>query len=913
VLVHVALTGQLPFQGKRLQEVIAAILHQPPPALPPESEAVFGRIVASCLAKRPQDRPRSAAELVTMLDRASGRGGAAASESPRGRRLFGRDAELEIVESALRDVTAGRPRTLIVEGETGSGRSAVLEEARLVAATHGFARVAASLSSGASLVGALLAAARAELAPHGREDRIGQALDSGAFGPAAALIRALLTPGSDAVLESRDQAAWAAEHLLRGIANASPLLFTLDDLDRAGDEDLRLLGVVVRRIADLRVLVLAANRPGGAPFPAAPSEGVRTLRLGALGPPAILRLLEDRAGGRKFDARIAELVSRRTAGNPLFAQALFRHLVETGGIESGEDGFRLVAGAELATLPDGVRDVFARRVARLDPDEREVLEAAAVDGDGFDGDTLAAVLETSKLTVLRRVQRLCNRSEYVAVEGDRFRFVHPILREVVYAQIAPEFRREMHAALATHLEGRSEPADPERVGRHWKAAGHPDRARPYLIEAATHHPNDRKRRLALIDESGLLTEEVDDATLVRLGDSLSLFSGLLVEQGRLADSERMTEILTRAADRAGDAELLALVRVTAVLTRITVTRVEPGDPEILLGVLSTSRSLRTLGKAHYGLAVIAMRGGEVVEAESRARTADEIFLRIGDRGRHSSVLNVLATIADRRGEHAAAESLWSESADESEASGRRLDAAISRINRVTAAIGDGRIDGARAILEDAVRTLEIEGEAWSAIVGASHLAVLCYSLGDLRAADATAHLAVDWATASGLARGSARGRRDGASRRRLGDRVGRSPLGRGGSVRGDGLLPGAGPPRRGAHIRGGGAARGGRSQRSHGRRVRRGHGGATPRDSRRPGPGERQRGVSHDDECDGRAPGGFAPPPDPLDEPPLRGGRSVGARTPFRRRDDPSGARTGRALPQGVRRRLRDDVARRAE
>ena len=112
-------------------------------------------------------------------------------------------------------------------------------------------------------------------------------------------------------------------------------------------------------------------------------------------------------------------MAEETGGNPLFTLELLRHLVEQ---REGGDGFDDVA---VLPLPDSVRDVVERRVARLGPATTELLQQAAVVGMSFDLDVLASTVDADADEVLDTLERA--RQAHLVDETDvsgRFSFTH---------------------------------------------------------------------------------------------------------------------------------------------------------------------------------------------------------------------------------------------------------------------------------------------------------------------------------------------------------------------------------------------------------------------------------------------------------------------------------------------------------
>ncbi len=358
----------------------------------------------------------------------------------------------------------------------------------------------------------------------------------------------------------------AAAGLLAHLTAERPLLLVVDDLHWAERETLRLLRYLVDSVEGRPVLVVLAYRSAevGVDTPLADllglmrrREDVTVLSLAGLSGAEAVPLVELLTGRTGSDARhLAERVAEETGGNPLFTLELLRHLVEQ---REGGDGFDDMA---VLPLPDSVRDVVERRVARLGPAATELLQQAAVVGMSFDLDVLASTVDADADEVLDTLEQA--RQAHLVEETDvsgRFSFTHALVAhalvqgfsatrlERLHLRVAQTIE-ELHGEesgpylteLAAHLVAAGAVADPALVLRVARAAGDqalaglaPDEAVRWYQLALERVPR---------DEPG---ERVD--VLVQLG----------VAQRQAAKLEHRETLLeaARLADDLGDADRLA--------------------------------------------------------------------------------------------------------------------------------------------------------------------------------------------------------------------------------------------------------------------------------------------------------------------------------------------------------------------
>lgn len=213
--------------------------------------------------------------------------------------------------------------------------------------------------------------------------------------------------------------------------------------------------------------------------------------VGALTDEAIAELVARRAGARRADEKLVELVVERAAGHPFFTEQLLQGMLELGQAEVvGDRCVARVDGGELESIgfPADVEGVVTSRLDRLPSEELLALKMASVIGLGFDVVTVAAIHpgEPSVAELRERFERLRGR-ELLVAEGERYAFRHAILQRVTYDLMLFAQRKELHARAAKALEARGgaeSPAAHPKLAHHWELAEARARAVVYLDLAA---------------------------------------------------------------------------------------------------------------------------------------------------------------------------------------------------------------------------------------------------------------------------------------------------------------------------------------------------------------------------------------------------------------------------------------------
>src|SRR5262249_27422683 len=183
-------------------------------------------------------------------------------------------------------------------------------------------------------------------------------------------------------------------------------------------------------------------------------------------------------GGEALRAAIAGRVLATSEGNPLFVGELVRMLVHDGVLK--REGDRWTTGVEVAALamPPTIQALLAARIERLQPEERTVLERAAVVGRQFSRAAVAHLLPRELGAQLdARLESLRRREVIEADAGwllgePVLRFHHVLIRDAAYRRVLKGTRAELHARFADWLEGKAANAveHDETIGWHLEQA-----------------------------------------------------------------------------------------------------------------------------------------------------------------------------------------------------------------------------------------------------------------------------------------------------------------------------------------------------------------------------------------------------------------------------------------------------------
>jgi hypothetical protein len=385
--------------------------------------------------------------------------------------LVGRDAECGRLDRLLAATREGDSAALVIEGEPGIGKSALLEYAR-------------ERATGMQVLTARGVESEAELPFAGLSQLLTGVLDQLAAIPAPqrdSLQAGLgLAPGSGG---DRFAACAATLSLLAAAAEARPLLVIVDDAHWLDQASADALGFTARRLGAEGIALLVAMREGEPD--ALDTAGLPVLRLGGLDRLACGALLGD--------ATSPEIVARlwwETGGNPLAVLELSTLLEDPqlAGREPLEGPLRVGPQIERA---------FRRRVDELTEETRRaVLVAAAHDGPALD--EVARALEA--LGLRAAMLEPAERAGIVTLRGAEVVFRHPLVRSAAYHGAPADERRAAHRALAEGLR-----ADRSLARRAWHLAAatvEPDEAVAADLAAAALDARGARRGRARVRNGG---------------------------------------------------------------------------------------------------------------------------------------------------------------------------------------------------------------------------------------------------------------------------------------------------------------------------------------------------------------------------------------------------------------------------
>ena len=525
--------------------------------------------------------------------------------TPDGPALVGRDRELAALTAACRSGAGG---LTLVEGEAGSGKTRLLDEVAAAVARAGVPvhRGHAVPAAGAfrPLAEALAGAADPALADRARiapfRAVLARILPSWPAGPAAGahLVDPVVVLG-EALVELLDE-----------IAGGERLVVVLDDLHWADRDTLAVLEYLAGRLGALPVRVLAATRSDERP-----PEGLAVLRrhpdvavveVGRLDAAQAGRLAAAVLGG-SIDPAVRDHVLAAADGLPLLVEELCAGLVETGSLIR-RDGCWSPAGPLVTTVPEAFADAVARRVAVLEPGDRELVHVAALLGRDLPFALLPAAAGVDDRAAAGALRRAVEARLLAAGPDGRLRWRHALAQDAVLADLTGPERAVLAARAADALD-----VD-DLAGQHvalvaslHARGGDPARATELLLR----HAREQRAAGALAASSSTL----EQAAALAGGELRPTVAAERVEV--LALSARTDDALAVGEHLLAGASGEPRTALAVALARACVAAERFDEADRLLELVAGESDARVAALSAH----VALGRGEVAQAQRRADAA----------------------------------------------------------------------------------------------------------------------------------------------------------------------------------------------------------------------------------------------------------------------------------------------------
>jgi predicted ATPase len=373
--------------------------------------------------------------------------------------LFGRERPLSVLGAAVGRTFDGQGGLVLVSGEPGIGKTALVSEAAIEAKRRGALVLSGTCWDGDSRPGywpwvqVLRALKRSVPDVWSRIQDIGGDTLATLFGASSTSLS-----GQDPSFQMCDTISRA----LLEVSQLQPVVVVLDDLHWADAASFRVLEFLVRHLALERLLIIATYRDIEVEFVDHPLRSgllalipkATPIVLAGLDVESTARLI-GYAADRQPDTRVVSELQRTTGGNPFFIQ---------------QAALLWAANSSIAAITPAVHEAIERRLARLESTTIDVLLWAAVAGYEFEPDLLAATSKQSRAEIDRHLATAVSARLVVGDAGGEFRFTHDLVRQTLTAMLDEQTQRQRHAAIVRAMTSAPERDRDVLVG-HVRARG----------------------------------------------------------------------------------------------------------------------------------------------------------------------------------------------------------------------------------------------------------------------------------------------------------------------------------------------------------------------------------------------------------------------------------------------------------
>ncbi|MBL8164676.1 MAG: protein kinase [Anaerolineae bacterium] len=484
IIAYELLARRHPFDTSSVTQLITDIIQAIPDVESLQLDPGLSAILSRLLAKQPEMRYADARSLIDDLELVLGRSIVYETASIResflqAAQFVGRQTEIAMLQDAFDLARNGQSSVWLIAGESGVGKSRLLDELRSLALVQGALVVrGGAVSDGGRPYQVWQEPLRRLVMETDLSDT-----EAGVLKPFVPHLDTLLGRDIPAVLEldpqaAQDRFANTIESLLH--RQAQPLVILLEDLHWAGSESILILKRLAQ-ISGLRLMVVGNYRDDEAPRLPTLIPGANKLKLERLSEDNIRALSESMLGEAGRQAEVVDLLQRETEGNVFFLVEVVRALAE----EAGQ--LELVGSVSLPerVFAGGMERILSRRLDQLPAAMLPPLQVAAIIGRQID------------LRLLRHLEpqfdidnwlATCSDAALLEVQDEDWRFSHDKLRETLLKNVPVDAHQDLHRRVAEAYESVYQADLAPYLAvlvYHWREAKVPAKTVDYLERAGT--------------------------------------------------------------------------------------------------------------------------------------------------------------------------------------------------------------------------------------------------------------------------------------------------------------------------------------------------------------------------------------------------------------------------------------------
>lgn len=697
VIAYELFTGSHPFEDGDLSSLIEAIIYQQPDLSRIEAPEKLISVIGKLLEKAPEKRFQQADEAIAAFCTAANLPLPTESHTLREgllqtARFTGRTQELESLKAELQQAKNGQGAVWLVGGESGVGKSRLVDELRIQALVSGFTVLRGQ------------AVEDGGLPYHAWRSTLRELIVTTSITKQQASVLKLLVPDIEAltgqtvpdasVMDGRA----AQQRLARTIvgllrSHSRPLLLILEDF-QWGDESLELLKEVIRSIHDLPILIAVTYRDDERPDLASQLPNAKLLSLKRLDEGEVAALAASMLGQKQAHPEVVQLLTQETEGNVFFIVEVMRLLAEDAGKLSDVGTYTLPAHV----FGGGMERVVERRLARVPEEAQQLLKYAAVAGRLLD---LRVLAQLAPDTDLENWLTDCVNASVIERLDGQWRFAHDKLREYQLKRISDDERATLYSRVARAVEAVYPDTSQhnETLTRLWHQAGDEEREAHYALRAG-----EQAIRTGIYRQARVFYERA-----LEIHGKLSSFDPLTLAQTNL----RLGEIYYGLGEYS---------RAREYLSNNTEACIDKNREDGFSAICA--RALNILGN-------IALAFGEHDDAQRQLESSVDLSKAAGLQLEMGKSLRSLGVIAETLGDSAKAQQLYLDSLEIFKSVEDDLGVAGALANLAAVAVHNENLPLARERYEFALERFETIEFQWGIAYTLTNLALVLVELGEI--------------------------------------------------------------------------------------------------------------------------------------------------------------------------------------
>ncbi|MEZ4512172.1 MAG: protein kinase [Chloroflexota bacterium] len=492
VLAYRIFLGHHPFDIYA-PDYLEQVLFEPPDLTEFGDKAALAAVVGKLLAKQPEERFASAQAAITAFNEAIGltppQEQTAVRESfLQAAKFVGRIQEINQLQTALTQARQGHGSAWLIGGESGVGKSRLIDEIRIQA-----------LVSGALVLSGHSQENRSDLPFQLWQDVIrrlllGPPLSNLTIGVLQALIPDITTLLEQPVIPPPQLEGQAGrQRLISTITSLFEqqnqwMLLILEDLHWAS-ESLDVLTQLNRLVEHLPLLIIGTYRNDERPSLPNELPQMQTITLERFSPAEMSQLSTSMLGHAGAKPEILTLLQRETEGNPFFLVEVVRTLAEEAGRLSDIEQMTLPT----TLFPKGIETIVRRRLAQLPAHMQPLLPGTAVAGRQVDPAIIHQLARQQALTFdIETWLATCADAAILHVHENKWHFAHDKIREGLLHSLSPQQKQTWHHAVAQAIETiyPDDAAQAAALAHHWQQTGNTSKEQHYTLIAG-HYASQR--------------------------------------------------------------------------------------------------------------------------------------------------------------------------------------------------------------------------------------------------------------------------------------------------------------------------------------------------------------------------------------------------------------------------------------